>query len=288
MKAWSSTWKYMRRTPYQALAAIFIMTQTFVVISLFTFVIYGSARIINYFESQPQVTAFFKDEATQAEIDALGQDLKNSGQVAELRFVSKAEALAIYREQNKSDPLLTDLVTEGILPASFEISAVNINDLSSISDVLKRSPIIEQVLYPQDIVSNVIRWTDALRKLGLVIIFVLALDSIFLMIIIIGIKISQKKEEIEIMRLLSATNWYIRWPFMLEGIFYGVIGALLGWLIATSVMFYALPVLRDFFGSIPVLTVSPIYLFVLLAFEIIVAVIIGIFSSFLAVLRYLK
>src|SRR5690606_8935397 len=162
--AWSSTWKYMRRTPYQAIAAIFIMTQTFVVISLFTFVIYGSAKIINYFESQPQVTAFFKDEATQAEIDALGQDLKQSGQVSELRFVSKAEALAIYKDQNKSDPLLTDLVTEGILPASFEISAVDINDLSSISEVLKRAPIIEQVLYPQDIVSNVIRWTDALRK----------------------------------------------------------------------------------------------------------------------------
>lgn len=288
MKAWSSTWKYMRRTPYQALAAVFIMTQTFFVISLFTFVIYGSERIISYFEAQPQVTAFFKDEATQEEINSLGEDLQQSGKVSELKFVSKAQALEIYKEQNKSDPLLTDLVTEGILPASFEISAIDITDLSTISDVLKKAPIVDQVLYPQDIVANVIRWTDALRKLGLVIIFVLALDSIFLMIIIIGIKISQKKEEIEIMRLLSATNWYIRWPFMLEGIFYGIIGACLGWLLATGAMFYALPMLRDFFGSIPVLTASPMYLFALLGFEIIIAILIGIFSSFLAVLRYLK
>lgn len=288
MKSWSNSWKHIRRTPYQALAAIFIMTQTFFVITMFTFVIYGSARIINYFEAQPQVTAFFKEEAQQSEINALGEDLQQSGKVSELRFVSKAEALQIYKEQNKNDPLLTDLVTEGILPASFEISAVDINDLSAISDVLKKSPIIDQVLYPQDIVANVIRWTDALRKLGLATIVILSLDSIFLMIIIIGIKISQKKEEIEIMRLLSATNWYIRWPFMLEGVFYGIIGALFGWLIATAVMFYSLPALRDFFGSIPVLTVSPIYLFVLLGFEIIIAVIIGVFSSFLAVLRYLK
>ena len=288
MKAWSSSWKYMRRTPYQALAAIFIMTQTFFVISLFTFVIYGSARIISYFEAQPQVTAFFKDEATQPEITALGNDLKQSGKVSELKFVSKAQALEIYKQQNKSDPLLTDLVTEGILPASFEISAVDITDLSSISDVLKKTSIIDQVLYPQDIVANVIRWTDALRKLGFAIILVLSLDSIFLMIIIIGIKISQKKEEIEIMRLLSATNWYIRWPFMLEGIFYGIVGALFGWLLATSAMFYALPMLRDFFGSIPVLSVSPIYLLLLLGLELVIAIIIGIFSSFLAVLRYLK
>lgn len=288
MKAWSSSWKYMRRTPYQALAAIFIMTQTFFVISLFTFVIYGSARVISYFESQPQVTAFFKDEASQEEINALGDDLKQSGKVSELKFISKSQALEIYKEQNKSDPLLTDLVTEGILPASFEISAVDITDLSGISEVLKRAPIIDQVLYPQDIVANVIRWTDALRKLGLVIIFVLALDSIFLMIIIIGIKISQKKEEIEIMRLLSATNWYIRWPFMLEGIFYGIIGAFIGWLLATGSMFYALPMLRDFFGNIPVLSISPVYLFALLGLELVIATIIGIFSSFLAVLRYLK
>ncbi len=288
MKAWSSTWKYMRRTPYQAIAAIFIMTQTFFVISMFTFVIYGSARIISYFESQPQVTAFFKEEATQDEITTLGDDLQQSGKVSGLKFVSKAEALQIYKDQNKNDPLLTDLVTEGILPASFEISAVDINDLSTISDVLKKSPIIDQVLFPQDIVANVIRWTDALRKFGLAVITVLALDSIFLMIIIIGIKISQKKEEIEIMRLLSATNWYIRWPFMLEGIFYGIIGAFFGWLLAASAMFYAVPMLRDFFGSIPVLSVSPIYLFVLLGIELVIAIIIGIFSSFLAVLRYLK
>jgi cell division transport system permease protein len=288
MKSWSSSWKHIRRTPYQALAAIFIMTQTFFVISLFTFLIYGSARIISYFEAQPQVTAFFKDEAQQTEINALGEDLQQSGKVASLQFVSKAEALKIYKEQNKNDPLLTDLVTEGILPASFEISAVDISDLSSISDVLKKSAIVDQVLYPQDIVANVIRWTDALRQLGLAIIVILALDSIFLMIIIIGIKISQKKEEIEIMRLLSATNWYIRWPFMLEGMFYGIIGALFGWIIAVSTMFSALPTLQSFFGSIPVLAISPTYLFILLGFELAVAVIIGIFSSFLAVLRYLK
>ena len=103
MKSWSSSWKYMRRSPYQALAAIFIMTQTFFVISLFTFVIYGSARIISYFESQPQVTAFFKDEATQDEINALGEDLQQSGKVSELKFISKAEALEIYKDQNKNE-----------------------------------------------------------------------------------------------------------------------------------------------------------------------------------------
>jgi cell division transport system permease protein len=61
----------------------------------------------------------------------------------------------------------------------------------------------------------------------------LSLVSIFIMATIIGIKISQKKEDIEIMKLIGATNWYIRWPFLTEGILYGIIGAVVGWAIAT-------------------------------------------------------
>ena len=105
---------------------------------------------------------------------------------------------------------------------------------------------------------------------------------------IIGFKISQKREEIEIMKLLSATNWYIRWPFLMEGIFYGIIGAILGWGIASGVLLYTTPFLSTFLQGISLLPVSPILLFELLGIELIVAVLLGTFSSFLAVLRYLK
>lgn len=288
MKPLITTWKHIRRSPYQALAAIFIMTQTFFVITIFTFVIMGSAQLINYFESKPQVTAFFKDDAQQSNIDALADSLKQSGKVASVRFVSKKQALQIYKEQNKNDPLLLDLVSEGILPASLEISAVKIDDLASISDELKSSSLVQQVIFPRDVVATLSKLTNALRKIGIGIIAVLAVDAIFIMVIIIGIKISQKKEEIEIMRLLSATNWYIRWPFMFEGIFYGVIGAFFGWLFGTTALLYALPSLQSFFGSIPILHVTPFPLIILLGLEMFVAVLLGTFSSFLAVLRYLK
>ncbi|MBI4080328.1 MAG: FtsX-like permease family protein [Candidatus Levybacteria bacterium] len=288
MKALRTSWKHLRRSPYQALAAIFIMMQTFFVITIFSFVIYGSAQLIKYFESKPQVTAFFKDEAQPENINALADTLKTSGKVATIRYVSKKEALQIYKQQFKDDPLLLDLVTEGILPASLEISAINIEDLVTISDSLKNSPLVQQVIFPRDVIETLSSITSALRKVGMAIIAVLAVDAIFIMVIIIGIKISQKKEEIEIMRLLSATNWYIRWPFLFEGVFYGVIGAIIGWSLASAVLLYTLPVLRSFFGSVPVLQVHPIYLLGLLGGEIIVATILGVFSSFLAVLRYLK
>lgn len=283
-----TTWRHIRRSPYQAFAAIFIMTQTFFVITLFTVLIFTSSKIITYFESIPQVSAFFKDEAKQSEIDALGKKIKATGKVSKLEFISKKEALQKYRQQFKDDPLLLDLVSADILPAAFRISTIQINDLGSISNMLTKSPLVSKVIFQKDIVKTLTTWTDALRKIGLVVAVVLALDSIFLMVIIIGIKISHKKDEIEIMRLLGATNWYIRWPFIFEGILYGICGAFIGWAVSIGIIWYVTPFLASFLRGIPVFPLSPLFLLELLGVELLIAIILGIFSSFLAVLRYLK
>lgn len=288
MKFINTAWKNIRRSPYQALAAILIMTLTFLVISFFTFLLVGSSKIINYFESKPQVTAFFKDDAKQSDINALENTLSSTGKVSSIKFVSKGEALKIYKEQNKNDPLLLDLVTADVLPSSFEISAVKLEDLSSISDALNKSSLVSDVIYQKDVVATLTSWTNAIRKIGLVLIVLLSLVSIFIMSIIIGIKISQRKEDIEIMKLIGATSWYIRWPFILEGIFYGILGSLIGWLIAVLGLLYATPFLESFLKGIPVLPASYIDLLTLLGIEVLLAVFLGTISSFLAVFRYLK
>ncbi len=283
-----TTWHHIRRSPYQAFAAILIMLLTFFVVSVFAFVIVGSSKVISYFETKPQVTVFFKDEAKQENIDALKEDLESGGQVSSTKFVSKDEALAIYREQNKNDPLLLELVTADILPASLEVSAHKVEDLAPISEKLKESNYVQEVIYQKDVVSTLTSWTGALRKIGVGLIILLSLVSVFIIGTIIGIKISQKRDEIEIMRLIGATYWYIRWPFIFEGIFYSVAGALLGWIVASGVFWYASPFLAAFLRGIPVFPVSPVYLLILLGGELLLAICLGAFSSFLAVLRYLK
>ncbi len=283
-----TTWRHIRRSPYQAFAAVFIMMQTFFVLTLFAFLLFGSSKIIAYFESVPQVTAFFKEEAKQEEIDELGQQLKNTQKTAKIEFVSKQEALKIYREQNKDDPLLLDLVTADILPPAYKVSTNKIQDLSAISEILATSSIVDRVIFQKDVISNLASWTNALRQIGAVLIIILALDAIFLMTIIIGIKISQRKEEIEIMRLIGATSWYVRWPFIFEGIFYGLTGSFFGWIISVSLLWYSVPFLSSFLKGIPILPVPPVLLFELLGVEVLIAVILGFIASFFAVLRYLK
>jgi cell division transport system permease protein len=288
MKTVKTSWKQIRRTPYQALTAVFVMILTFLSITVFSFIVFGSSVVIDYFESKPQVTAFFTDEATREDIAGVEESLRQTGKVSRMRYVSKKEALEIYKEQNKNDPLLLDLVTEDILPASLEISTEQIEDLASVSDALKDSPHISEVVYQKDIVATLGKWTNAVRIIGTSVIVVLAMVSIFIMMMVIGFKVSQKREEIEIMKLLSASNWYIRWPFMLEGIFYGAIGTLTGWLVASIGLIYATPYLQTFLKGIPLLPVSPTFLIGLLLAELLIAIGLGIIASYFAVLRFLK
>ena len=281
-------WHNIRRSPYQAFTAVFIILQTFFVVSIFSFAVWGSAKIINYFESLPQVDVFFRNEAKQEEINQLKKQLEASGKTASIRFVSKQEALKIYKEQNKDDPLLLELVTADILPSSFHISTVSINDLSTIADSLKKSLIVERVVFPKQVVSKLIEWTEVLRKVGIALVGVLAVDAVLIMTVIVGFKISRKKEDIEIMRLIGATNWYIRWPFILEGILYGTIGAILGWGLALGALWYATPFLSTFLHEIPLFPIPSTFLLLVLGVEILLAIVLGGISSFMAVIRYLK
>lgn len=290
MMPFKTAWKNIRRTPYQAIGAVYVMTLIFLAFSIFGILVFTSSRIISYLESRPQVSAFFKDEASQAEIDSLRNALEESGLISSIKFISKEDALEIYKEQNKDDPLLLDLVTADILPSSLEISTHQIEDLTTVSDTLKKSEIVDQVVFQKELVSRLASITDALRKTGFIIVFLLAIVFIFIMMMIIGVKVAHKRDDIETMRLIGAGSWFIRWPFIIEGAFYGVIGAIIGWLISLGIILYMTPALvrSEFLKGMPVLPIPPVFILELLGIELLFAILLGAFSSYLAVLRYLK
>jgi len=288
MKFLKTAWTNIRRSPYQALAAIVIITQTFFVVSLFTLVIAGSSKIISYFEQSPQVTAFFKNDTKQEDINGLKSQIQQTGKAAKIHIVSQEEAFQRFKQFNKDQPDMLELVSPDILPSSIEVSTQKIDDLSSIATIMQNDPHVQQVVFYRDLVAKLESWTNFLRKFGVALILVLALDSIFIMLIIISIKISQKREDIEIMRLIGASKWYIRWPFVLEGIIYGFIGAFFGWILSIGVLLYSSPIISQILQGIPILPVSPLFLLEILVLEFVFALILGLISSYLAVLRYLK
>lgn len=287
MGLFKHTWKHIRRSPYQALAAVMIMTLTLFVTSLFLLVTIGSQQILDYFEAKPQITIFFKDEVTQKQIEDLKEKLTATGKVASQKYVSKEEALTIYREQNKNDPLLLELVTANILPASLEVSATEARYLSQINEVLKDNPAIQEVVYQKDIVDTLISWTSAIRKAGMILAVFLSVISVFIILMVVGIKISIRKEEIEIMKLVGASSWYTGRPFILEGALYGILGAILAWGLSYLLLFYATPYLATFLGGLNLLPVPPFFMLKVLGVVTASGLAIGSLGSLLAVWRYL-
>lgn len=283
-----TTWTHIRRAPYQALAATLIMVLTFFVATIFVLTAAGSQAILNWFETRPQVTAFFEDKVTMEQVDILRAKLAQTGKIKEAKYVSKEEALAIYREQNKNDPLLLEMVTANILPASLEVSTTNISYLGEIAQILRQESGVEEVIFQEDVVHSLHEWTNVLRKVGVGLIAILGGVSLLIILVIIGMKVALRREEIEILQLLGGTNWYIRAPFIFEGIFYGVVGAILAWGISYLLLLYSTPFLVGFLAGIPILPVPFLFMLALLGAEILVGALIGTLGSLIAVRRYLK
>jgi len=193
-KHFKVSWQHIRRSPYQALAAILVMSLTFTIAAIFILLAAGSQAILNWFETRPQVTAFFKEGTKMEQVEDLKVRLQASGKVSQMKYVSKEEALAIYREQNKEDPLLLEMVTANILPASLEVSATKLSDLSEVASILKSESQVEEVIFQEDVISSLSAWTSALRKIGVGLTLALATISLLVLLVIIGMKIALRKE----------------------------------------------------------------------------------------------
>jgi len=288
MKHLKRAFSHIRRSPYQALAAILTLSLTAFMASILVLLALGSTALLHFFETRPQVTAFLKDEmgvSSAMEIKARLEKLEN---VKEVKYVSKEEALSLYREQNKNDPLLLEMVTANILPASLEVSAYNLEALKKVAEILKSEKGVEEVVFQEDVVNALARWTAAIRKVGVGIILFLTAVSLLVILVIITMKIALRKEEIEVLRISGAGSFYISWPFILEGIIYGIFGAILGWGSFYLLLRWVNPFLTSFLAGTPLLPISPSVLLLILGGEILGGGLLGALGSLVAVKRYLK
>lgn len=282
------TIKLLRRSPYQALAAAIAMSLTFFVASLFVVLIIGGQIVLSYIEQRPQVIAFFKDDTSEAQINEIVGKVKETNLVTSVKYVSKEEALAIYRERNKDDPLLLESVTADFLPASIDISVKRAQDIGQIAQTVKERPEIDKVITPENLVSQLVKWTKTIRLGGIIFVSTLVSVSFLIIIMVIGMRIAIRRDEISIMSLVGATKWYIAKPFFIEGALYGIVGSSIAVLILYGVLLFYSPNIQEFLGPIQVFPVSPLFFLYLWAAEALLAAMLGVVGAAIALYRYLK
>ncbi|HSX58254.1 MAG TPA: permease-like cell division protein FtsX [Candidatus Saccharimonadales bacterium] len=280
--------KRIRRNPSNALAAILVMFLTFFVMGIFYLVSLASNVIIHYYETRPQVTAFLKDDTTTSQVESIKDDLKKIHSVTEVKYISKDEALKIYKERNKDEPILSEFVTADILPSSLEVSSNKIADFGNIANNLKNQSQVSKVVYYQEIIDTLMKVTTTVRWVGLAVVLFLLLTSITVTLIVIGLNISLHKEEIEIMKLVGATKTYVRTPFIIEGVTYGFISAFLATVSLAIAYPLIAPLIEKAFNPIPLFPTNPLVFIFLLFGEMFIGFVIGSVGAWIATRRYLE
>lgn len=290
----------IKRTPFQSLASFLVLSFVLFLVSLLFIALSFFHSLLSYVETRPQITVYFQTNAKESDIFKARDDLVNSGKVSSVKYISQKEAFKIYQEINKDNPLLLEMVSADVLPPSLEIYVKKPEYLAQVAEFFKKNPAVDEVQYQKNVVDRLIKLTNVLRKISLIVVAYLVLMSVFVLATIFYFKILQKKEEIEILQLLGADRYYILRPFLKEAFFFGFFSSMIVFSFLLIIFFYFYPFINNYLRGINQLNLVlfsyeislwPInywFLIIIFALTTLFGILITTLAAFIAVNRYLK
>lgn len=249
-RAWQGFW----RNAVMSLAATATMVLMLLLLSGFWIIQTGLLAGLEFTEEKVEVVAYLQPNATETQVGTLTASLDAMPEVADVVYVTRDEALDRFREsmraQGRED--LTQYLEGNPLYASVEVKLADPSYVKAVGDALREEPAVRNVINIEDLVERVLTVTDVLRTAGTVILVVVGVICLFIIVNTIRLAVFARAEEIEIMRLVGASDAFIRWPFVFEGAFVGLLGAIitLGVLAAAADPLSGLMV--EFFRILPI------------------------------------
>lgn len=283
-----TAFEYLKRNMWSSLSSLLVMTLTFFLLSIFSLAAWGSNLVLAQLEMRPQITAYFKDSATEGEILGIADRLEKTGLAAKVDYVSKEEALDVFIGLSQDNPALLEGISANVLPASLEVQAKKIGDLPVLAKSLESEPLLEDLQFYKDVVEKFRNLVKTSRILGLGLIFILAAISVLIVLSTIGSTITTRGKEIEIMRLVGAGNRQIRTPFLVQGAILGIAAAVLAMLVTFLLLPLLLPYVAQALAGLSVPSISPLLLVYLFVGEAVLGGLLGSLGSWVAVRKYLK
>jgi len=222
-RAWMGFW----RNAVMSFAATATMTLMLLLLSGFFIVQSGLLAGLQFIEQKVEVVADLRGTASESEIEKLRLRVAALPEVRDVVYVSPEEALRRFRDarsaQGEED--LTSYLDTNPLRASLEVKLRNPADFAAVTDALRADPLVERVKNITDLVNRVLTVTEFLRSAGVVTLALIGAIVLFIIINTIRLAVVARAEEIEVMRLVGASDAFIRWPFVFEGALIGLLGA---------------------------------------------------------------
>ncbi len=183
------------------------------------------ANVTSTWEGKVEVSVFLRSDVTEGELDGLRSDLARMPEIETFTYVSKNQAYEEFKELYADKPELYEVLPKDSLPASFRVSLVDAADAEEVAARVEGSPGIDDVNFGGDIIRRLLQVNTLLRAVTLGMSAVLMVAAAALIANTIRLAIFARREEISIMKLVGATNWFIRIPFLIEGVLEGLLGA---------------------------------------------------------------
>lgn len=288
------------RNAWLAIAAIAVMVVTLTIV-LFSLVVNATfTNTIAQITSKIDISVYLKDDINPVQRERLISQTRALQNVRDLEYLSKEDVLKKYQEQNKDNPALLSAIsqTENPLPATIRIKPENLNQLNEIREFLNKQEnlaLIADVSYRDDrkqAIDNIAHATTIMQRAGVVAVLIFAFISVLIIFNTIQMAIFNRRDELTIMRLLGASTSYIRGPFVVESIIYGIVSAIISVLLIHLLFVAASSALQA--SSLGLLDISYAskyfsqHLNILLLLQLGIGILIGTVSSVIATRRYLK
>lgn len=286
-EGFKSTW----RNRWMTLASVGAVTTTLLLVSVFLTLMMNLNHVAQNIEEDVLIKVLIDVTATDDEVEELGESIKLLDNVESVDFSSRDQELKGLVDSLGDEGDVFSLYgdDENPLNHAYIVKAVEPKDTIKIAEEIESMNRVEKVNYGQDVVENIFTFNSYARNIGLILIVALLFTAIFLISNTIKITIIARRREIEIMKLVGATNWFIRWPFFIEGLLLGILGSI----IPIALLFtgyYYLDQNSAMFTQFEFISILPFNPFVwqLSGIVILIGAVIGVWGSVMSVRKFLK
>ena len=282
------TYKSIRRNGFMSFASISTVAVSLLVLGTFLMIFLNTNNLAQYLENQVQISVYMQDSATDKELASVKDKLTKMPGVVKVTQVNKQQALERFKKRlGDQEQLLNSLGKENPFPNSFEVQVDNPDRIKVLTPQIGQLPKVETAKFGQEVVEHLFQLTKILRLGGIVLVVFLAMATLFIISNTIRLTVFARRKEVIIMKYVGATDWFIRWPFLLEGMTLGFFGAVVAFVLINSIYASLLDRIHATLAFLPLLPTSPLLLYVDL-FLLAAGTGIGALGSYISLRKFLR
>lgn len=278
----------MSRNGLMTLASISTVALSLFILGVFTSGVVNLNNLASNLESQVEISVYLKDGLNQNQINSVQTRLKEMPKVKSIEYVSKDEAMKRFKEHlGEQQGLVAALDGNNPLPSSFVITFENPEEVKQAAKLVTTYPEVESAHYGQDVIEQIFKLTEVIRIGGIALIAFLAGATLFIISNTIRLTVFARRKEIGIMKYVGATNWFIRWPFLIEGMLLGFIGAAIATACVWEFYHFILIEVENSLAFLPLVPMVPFF-YNLAAMLFGVGIVVGAIGSTISLKQYMK